>query len=678
MTRPSCAPPYVGSCTPGLADDLRRLLDGPPGAVSRLGESTFATMTAWRLDPDRVRVIYAAGSALSPLLGRPVSDDEAAAFVREHLLLTLDPAEALAESPPVTVWVDRQADPMNISLVGNSGSGRATYVGHCFNLKGIGRTVLATSTDPQRSNGALDLVGALWEAVCANVDAANLRTGAPPVLAVVDLNKGVKVPWYDDPIPTGMIVRLDAHGELDRPSHLFHGGEGVHKEAITDIARAFGRQDAEKYVERVIHGGWSAGNISLRGHLIDYDSVFALRGRAPQWSFRPNWLSNFYGLESQGQKILLEAMATHPLNLDGVVATALHAAFDVARREQLERRFLDLVGVAPNDGETVLAAEHATVAALVSRWEFLAGRMYPNFKATAAWDAENATLSVYDLSRFFRLYPLARLRGPVDEQTALGLMRNPLGLMKQSSVTEEGGMPDKVTGPLLANHAVTSDDQLALVDRQALEFVDMYDVFLGRVLRLLGGRTATSSAHASHLALGARAYIVNEERTYMCSRPGHDTLIALLQHFRAGSLDGSGLSRLLTRLVASCDRSSSLLDTGGAFADVQLFLDGYSCLLISIAGEFRPRLTLWRNSRVGIGFADRVPISDGTWTVECDGMRWNCQIDQEAEGVHVVGPIFPIDRLAADRPKWRFYCNGTPVDLRLIRRLDRQTSAEAE
>lgn len=466
-------------------------------------------MDAYPMDPTRVEVVYVQSELLSIITGKPVDENQAKAFVQQHLLLTLDPTEGIPGAKPVKVYVDRQADPMNISLVGNLGSGRAVYKGDRFNLKGIGKTVLATSKDALRSNGMLDLVGSLWEMICSNVIQTNLRTGASPTFAVVDLKKEVNIPWFTDKVPSGMLIRFDSMGELDRPSHLFFREKPVTAEEMLNMAWSFGAQDAEKFIERILHGGWSAGNISIHGSLIDYDSVFAIRGRAPQWSFRPNWLSNYFGLEGLGQKELLKALANHAMNAEHVPVDALFSGFDEARQVRLEQRFLDLVGVNPDDSSTLFpepvsdqAAREAGVPAhrpvsdavsslsvLVKQFQTLAMKMYPNLKATAPWDEDNATLSVYDLSRFFRFYPIMKKSGPVDEKTALSLIRNPLGKMASSRETQEGGMPDSVMTRLLDEYGVTSLEQLARMDLLALEFVRSYDRLLASLEKEFPGNS---------------------------------------------------------------------------------------------------------------------------------------------------------------------------------------------
>lgn len=638
------------------------ILEQCPEALARLGESTFVTMEAYIMDPDLVEVVYADPQLLQMVSGKPFSCASARDFVRKNLLLTLDPSRRLAGSDPVKVFVDRQADPMNISLVGNSGSGRAVYVGKHFNIKGIGKTVLATSSDPERSNGFLDLVGSLWEMLCSNVLRTNLQTGTSPALAVVDLKNDVKVPWYKDTIPSGMLVRLDLHGELDRPAHLFYREQPVTGDQMKYMARAFGTQDAEKFIERILHGGWSAGNISVHGSLIDYDSVFAIRGRAPQWSFRPNWPSGFFGLESQGQKILLKAMAEHPINGDGVSSETLHLCFDQARKSQMEARFLDLAGLNSAAIEDKASLAMATaVPPLVEAFEMLTMKMYPNFRATAVWDEENDSLSLYDLSRFFRLYPLLRKTGTQVETEALRLIRNPFGRMAVSEETREGGMPEKVRNLLFEQYAVTSPQQLHECDQQAMAFVVDYERFLTMVERDNPEGAST---------LPARAYVVNEERTYLNSRPGHDTLIALMQRLRAGKITAQRFEDFLHLLIEACNRIPHPDSHGRFQADFRIFLEGYTSTLIDPSGWWLPRLTLFPE------FSGQ-QAQEGEWLCEDPaGNLSPCVLEWKADRLQVIGDRRPLTTLVSGNVATRFWRGTEEFILRNITRLDRNHAPE--
>ena len=629
-----------------------------PGACKRLGEATFVAMAAFPVDPDQYRVVFARSGLLENADGKALSADETKSFVEKHLLLTFDQNLGIPGAKPLMVYADRQDDPMNMSLNGNLGSGRAAYYGECFNLKGLGKTVLAISKDPNHSNGNLDLVSALWEAICSNVLHTNLRTGTSPVVAVINPVNDVEVPWREGRYPGGIIVRIDKCGELDRPTHLFQKNEAVNADKMREIARNFGRQDAEKFIERILHGCWSAGNISIDGHMIDYDTVFALRGRAPQWSYRPNWLSNFFGLEGPGQKKLLKAMVNHSINADHLPYRDVCRQFDDARRKQLEQRFLDLTGIGADAENNSLPAPADDYSEIIDAFERLSMMMYPNFKATAPWEADNSSISLYDISRFMRLFPILRSSGEVEPQLALSLLRNPHGRMIESSVS---GMPESIERVLKKHYVVASDQQLQALDNEALKFIAGYD-------RLL---TSWKQVHPQDWGkLIQRAYIVNEEHTYMNCRPGNDFLVALTQHLAAEKVSNAEFSQLIELIIEACDRIPRPDSQRRCQADMRLFLNGFTSNLIDENGFFQPRLTVIASSLRSLNINE---LASSEWVVEIDGVKVECSVEPDSKRLHIIGPKRPLAKLAEnDVVAPFFYFNqGTQFELIPIERNDR-------
>ncbi len=622
----------------------------PPSALGRLGRDHFAVMPAWPLAPGRARIVYLNETLIRDIAGPDADLAVARATIADRLLLTLDPADAAPGATPVDVYVDRQSDPTRMSLNNNLGSGRAAYLGDRFNIKGLGKTVLATSADPNHSNGKLDLVSALWEMLCANTLYDNLRTGTSPVLAVVDLHETMQVPWRREWFPRGYLVRIDGCGELYRPTHLFQKNEPVPGPHLLELAANLGRQDAEKFIERVLHGCWSAGNTSLAGHLIDYDTVFAVRGRGPQYSYRSNWLSNFFGLEGLGQKRLLKSIVQHPINCDSTPLGATSAAFDQARRQQLTNRWLDLAGFDSERFVTRFPIDAAPVPDLAHAFQTLAMKIYPNFRATAPWDEGNAALAVYDLSRFFRLYPLARAAGTLSDVALLQLLRNPRG---ENVKTLDPEMPDAVRKPLQRDHVIGSARQLASLDARAVAFARQYEVLLSAYLAAFPDEVA---------AVPVRAYVVNEERTYLNCRPGNDVLVALVQHARAGSITPEQFTELLPLIVQAGDRRPRFATFGCCRCDMRLFLDGVTANLVARDGTFRPYLSFLRAT---------ARAAEARWSVDIDGTRQICRIESDEGRLGIVGPPLALQLLASGVVNTTYYCNDEPVCLRPIARLDR-------
>lgn len=626
------------------------LITQVPGATRRLGPTTFITMDAYPLDPEMVQVVFVNKELLEKLLGESLTEEQAEAFVKDNLLITLDPAAGIPDSTPVKVFVDRQDDPMNMSLNGNLGSGRAVYYGSCFNLKGIGRTALASSVDPNHSNGNLDLVSALWEMICANVLFTNLDTGTAPVLAVIDRNRQIEVPWREGLYPSGVVIRVDCSGELDRPTHLFQCQEAVAGDRLRNIAGRLGCQDAEKFIERILHGCWSAGNISLEGHLIDYDTVFAVRGRAPQWSYRPNWLSNFFGLEGAGQKKILKAIADHPINGEAVSYRELCHFFDAARKSQLERRFIDLTGFDQIAAKESAPITQSALSALVDLFEMLSKKMFPDFKATAPWDEHNSRLSVYDLAGFMRLYPILRKSGHLDKKILTEMIRNPVGLNVETLVS---GMPDSIRRSMTRDFVVSSEDQLIELDRLALEFIEEYE-------KLLAAIEAKFPEAMGRLAM--RSYVINEERTYMNCRPGNDTLVALIQNWKSGKINARRFSELLNLLIKANDRIPRLDEGGCCIADMRLFLNGYTANLVSAEDVFQPCLTMFSESE----FSE---ISNAeSWELSIGSSTRPCKVASAAGRMRIIGPRFPLKLLTSGIIEPVFTNRGVVFQLQSIER----------
>ncbi|KAF1081594.1 MAG: hypothetical protein GQF41_1934 [Candidatus Rifleibacterium amylolyticum] len=606
--------------------DLPTLLCERPLSVARLGAACFAEMEAYMLPQSSAEPVYVNYElfGLSPDNVRERSELKQA--VKTGLMLTLDRSRADDSKPPIKVAVDRQADPMNMSLNGNLGSGRAVYFGRCFNLKGIGRTVLATSTDPNHSNGNLDLVSALWEAICANVLNTNLKTGSATVLAVIDTKQQIRVPWREGLYPGGFIIRIDQNGELDRPTHLFYLNENVAAEKLREFTENLARQDAEKFIERILHGCWSAGNVSIGGHMIDYDTVFALRSRAPQWSYRPNWLSNFFGIEGDGQKKLLKAMINHPINREKLSIKEVYRIFDETRAQHLQARFYDLIGL---DSERPFVSRRLSQDEFIEMtriFEELSMKMSANFKATAPWDEENPSLHIFDFSNFFRYAPLLFDIDALSDQKAVGLIRNPAARLCQSKVA---GMPENLQEKMRKKYVVSSQEELQKLDLKALRFITLYKTLLEEY---------RASAPESWNKLILKAFVVNEERTYMNCRPGNDVLVALVQNLQQGVFKPEEFSLRIQTLIMACDRTMKKRMCGSCLSNIRLYMDGFSALMPGDNAMFKPVLALFNDRPGAEDLSDKV-------RVEYENRPHRCTIESSGEITCIIGPEFPFNRL---------------------------------
>ena len=212
--------------------------------------------------------------------------------------VTLDPEDATGEQVGYA-YIDRQDDPLNIALQGNQGSGRAFYLGKHFNLKGE-KTPLCTTDNPKFSDGILERERGIWETIVSNVLFHDLEIGVPPVLAILDVHESCYARRRDEQSHRVKIIRIDYKGALDRVTHVFFNKAPHDSLTLTDIAKNFGKHEGEKFIERIIHGSWSAGNITPHGGILDFDTVCGVKGRGAQYSSSIWQCETYFGYAHKG------------------------------------------------------------------------------------------------------------------------------------------------------------------------------------------------------------------------------------------------------------------------------------------------------------------------------------------------------------------------------------------
>jgi hypothetical protein len=474
----------------------------------------------------------------------------------------------------VQVYVDRQVDPLNIAMNGNLGSGRAAYTVDNLNLKGLGKTPFAVSRDKDHSNGGLDMRNAIWELIASNMVHTNFRKGASPTLALLDRGDFLKVYWSHEPLKAAILVRKDESGTLDRPTHLFATGRSLDRHQILDVAKNFGEQDAEKFIERIVHGAWSAGNISLSGHMIDFDQVASLVGRAPVYTLTGKWLGNQFGLEDFGQLKILQAMASDlRINKDRVSFDQLKEEFYQTRKEMMIIRFSDLMGIPAAQGEYFSNPNYAKLKNLVNQFEKVSRYMKPDLDALAGWKKSSESVSVFDVSRFMRMYPILKLvHGKVN---GMSLMFNPISLEFKNSEYLSQNVKDYLKEN---DFIVDSTTALENAMSEARQFVALYEELMVPLLN-------RENPYISPEELAAQAYRVNENRTYLLYSEGYRLAGELSRLYSKNKISRQRLNRILMLLQISIDRLPLLPDSDQNLTDVQIYRDGWTARKVNLDGS---------------------------------------------------------------------------------------------
>lgn len=304
-----------------------------PRAMQRVGKSIFVPQRARRLLPEEYDIVYVD----SAYFGN--RDHQTIQKQIRDLAIILDNRNA-SPSEIVTTYADRQKDKTDIGLTGNQGSGRAVYYRDKFNILGVGKTTLCKSTIPSHSTGKLELIGAMRRIILSRwINYFTRRAPLHPLL--IALKETVTVKWNPNPVPVGLLVRIDG-GDLDRPSHVEQSPEIPVdlKKVITQYARL----DAECFAYRILQGAWSTSNYSLQGHLIDLESASFVKYRGPSYTSSAKYPHNRFGYEGLGLLRVLRQLAR--VKKRGGEETAQR--FYRERSAHLGRSLLSLLGV-PDD-----------------------------------------------------------------------------------------------------------------------------------------------------------------------------------------------------------------------------------------------------------------------------------------------------------------------------------------
>lgn len=318
---------------------LDQILRCPPASIYRLNRSIFVPQYAQKLSPKDYSIVYCD----SQYFGKGVW--EAKEKAHEFALSLNNKKTAQA----VMTYADRQKDYTNIGLNGNLGSGRAVYYGERFNILGVGKTSLCTSTVPSHSTGRLDLISAMRRVIISRW--VNYFTQRAPVhLALIVLKKTEMRKWSSYPIPLALLVRLD-DGCLDRPSHIEQCPEIlIHFE---ETIKEYAQLDAEYFAYRFMLGAWSTSNYSLAGHIIDLESVSFTKYRGPYYTSSKKYPHNRFGYERLGFLKLLHQLA----RVKGIHGSEIEKKFFRERREHLGRCLLSLLGI-DNHLATIFFSKH--------------------------------------------------------------------------------------------------------------------------------------------------------------------------------------------------------------------------------------------------------------------------------------------------------------------------------
>jgi hypothetical protein len=609
------------------------LLSHTPEAVNRLGTDVFVKLPLFRTQK-RYLPIYINRNLYREFFGEINSFEQMREVIIDHFSVTIDTEEPHGEQVG-WAYADRQYDPLNIALKDNLGSGRAYYVGQCFNIKGE-KTPLATSPDPYFSNGFLEMERGIWETMSANILGSDLETPVPQVLAILDLGEWCQVKWRKKLEKRVKIVRIDRGGSLDRITHVFFRKTPLSKERLHQTAQLFGKQEGEKFIERILHGAWSAGNISLDGRLMDFDTICAVKGRAPQFSANLWHYENFFGYEWEGQAKILEALCNdNTINKESVTYDNLFHGMVAAMETHIAKSLPSLMGFTHT--EEIFDAQHEKIIALAKEFMALARKFYPKYNGFSAVSGLCNLIHVFDLSVFFRSYPLLKRAGKFSIERALNIMcastllHDPFVRSTPTSLPPEDQkyLEEKVF-PYFAAHQITSEEQFEEMRQQAAKFIEQYDELFDKIMEAFKEELCE---------IETRAYIINEDRFYLFPVFTPSYILSKYE----GEASHKRQQILIELFIKAGRRNPSR--TSERIADIRVYKEGYYYILLDGKGGYRQCFSFFK-PQFPTGLVHRKD-----WKFNVDGKRLKFSIFASDETIDFISENIDTAKLAATLDK---------------------------
>jgi len=546
-----------------MKEQLDDVFLSEPDAKKRLGADVFVETPLYPSKTQH-RPVYINQDLFYQLTGikEKLSWQQMSDIITHYFSTTIEPEKASGKAIS-TAYVDRQADPLDLSLSGNLGSGRAYYKGKYFNIKGE-KTLLAQSKKRRFSDGLLEMERSIWEALIANSLQGSISTGLNTVLAILDMNEQCDVIWRDEEVCRGKIIRVDTSGQLDRVTHVFYNKTPMTQIDLRQCATKFGQLEADKFIERISHGTWSAGNISAEGHLIDFDTVCAVKGRVPTYSSTQWFADNRFGFEYAGQlKILKSLVDDADINRDQVKYDDLENVMMSARQDHLAKRFVGLMGF--TNEQLVFEDFKGELTALVELFIILAQKNYQKPNSFSSKEALSNVIHIFDFSLFFRFYPLLKrakeysLEHCLDMMVSNKLLDQPFVADIENYTEVEQEYIDQVY-ETIGDCFVRSEGELKLLKVAAVSFIKKYDILFEKML---------GASKQNLKQIEAHAYVANEDRFYLF--PYFTISYFLAEHMKAVS--EKEISSIISTLILANQRNVEQ-KYGGYIADVRLFQQG--------------------------------------------------------------------------------------------------------
>lgn len=553
-----------------------------PNALDDLGEDTFVKVPLYQS-----KIKYEAKYINTELFKKYFNDsnvnfEHMSKVISNEFSTTIDKKKSNGKIIGYA-YIDKQYDPLKISMSGNLGSGRAYYQGDVFNIKGE-KTPLAISELEEYSNGVLEFEKSIFETVASNSLYNDTSIKLSPILAILDIKEPCKVSWKKKTCKRAKIIRINIDGSLNRITHIFQGKKQLSANEIKNTAKAFGEQEGEKFLQRIEHGAWSAGNISSKAHMIDFDTVCAVKYRAPQFSFCIWFFENYFGYEHYGQAKILKSLAnSKEINIENVSYKELSKIMFKARENYILNNFSKLMGFNYIDKKHL-----KSIKKLYKLFDELSRKCYPNPEFLSCKQVECYENSPFNFSRFFRLFPILKHRNNFEIFEAYNILTEQLCQFNDFDI-KNFDRTNK-NNKFYYNHVlqkinknfIHSFDEYLKLSKKCILFIELYNKFYEK---LLNDKTINKNE------IELNAYKYNEDRKYLFMP---NTIGGFLDK-KANEYTSYQMHRAISLGIFSNKRNIEHKFLNLTPADVTILNEGFFAVLLNKNGQHKLSLNLYKD-----------------------------------------------------------------------------------
>lgn len=455
---------------------------------------------------EKYNVVYINENLYEEIFNEKYNWEKASEKIEEMFSITLDKNNSDGNQIGEGV-ADMQEDPFGIALSNNLGSGRAFFYGTNFNIKGD-KTKLATSPKSIYSNGKYALSAAIKETVISNILSKDFIIPTFQSLAVLEkkekynfleeyLDENDEIKTKEFYLPCAIEIRYYKEKELYRISNSIINSDTYTKENIIELSEKIAKLEANKFIDRFLHGSWSSGNMTPDGNLIDFDTSAFVKGRFPQYSNTFKYKSNFFGYEIDGQKLMINSIIDKS-NLENKeeLKKEINDVIDYTYSENLRIRFCDLIGLDYNKHYEIFRGD---IDYLFEKFNILSRKFVPNYYATNIVEKSEDMTFLFDFSNFFQKYLIKK--DTENYNIFLGmelLMNNPEELLYDKI----GFIKEKIEEFFKTDLVQMENKDLYLIE--AMKFIEKYDELFSKV---------REKFNIEEIKL--KQYIINSEREYI-------------------------------------------------------------------------------------------------------------------------------------------------------------------